>query len=190
MNDLEHRLRGAAGPDASFPTDAVRGRVRRRRRVRAGVTGAAGLAVVLAVGLAVLPRRPAVDLEVGAGPDASVVAIDLVDAPTRLPEGYRRCGEVTHDDAVTVQTFCSTAGERLVLRFGPHDRLPELGPVVDQLRGRPVHDTVRDGTRLVTISDVQSADDRHYRVEAPSTLPTSTLVDVVDSVPAFVAATD
>lgn len=56
--------------------------------------------------------------------------------------------------------------------------------------GRPVYVKTHDGTRIVTISDRQVPDDRHYRVEAPHHVPTSALVDVITSIPAFVAATD
>ena len=189
MTDLHDRLHDAAGPPARFPAPAVRARVRRRRRIRTVVTGAASLALAVTIGMAVIPRDPPIDLEVGAGPTARTVDIDLADAPTRLPDGYQRCGEVTHDRDVTVQQFCDPAGHRLVIRFGPHGQLPELGGTIDQIRGRPVHLEVHEGRRLVTISDRQASDDRHYRAEAPADMATASLVDVIVSIPAFDAAT-
>lgn len=189
MTDLHNRLQDAAGPTVRFPAEAIRARVRRRRRTRAAATGAASLALAVTIGMAVTPRDPAIDLEVGTGSTARTVDIDLADAPTRLPDGYQRCGEVTHDREVTVQQFCDTSGHRLVVRFGPHDQLPEIGGKTDQIRGRPIYLEVQEDTRLVTISDRQAADDRHYRAEAPTTMPTSFLVDVIVSIPAFTAAT-
>lgn len=189
MSELERRLQDAAGPLATFPHDTIRRRVRRRQQTRVGVSAVAVVAVGVSIGMAVLPRQPAVDLQVGAGPSAQTVDIDLVDAPTRLPDGYRRCGTVTHDRDVTVQTFCAPQAGNLVLRFGPHGQLPELGDHIDEVAGRPVYVDTIDGRRHVTISDRQAPDDRHYRVEAPATLPVDELVDVITSVPAFENAT-
>lgn len=189
VTDLPDRLHRAAGPAARFPAEAVRGRVHRRRRIRTAVSSVAVLATAVSIGMVVLPRQPRIDLEVGTGPTARTVDIDLADAPTWLPDDYHRCGDITHDRDVTVQRFCDGTGHRLVVRFGPHDQLPEVGGQIDQVRGRPVYVEVHDGTRLVTISDRQAADDRHYRAEAPPAVPTSSLIDVIVSIPAFRATT-
>lgn len=189
MSELEGRLQDAAGPPASFPHDTIRRRVRRGQQTKVGVSAVAVVAVGVSIGITVLPRQPAVDLQVGAGPSAQTVGIDLADAPTHLPGGYRRCGAVTHDRDVTVQTFCAEQAGDLVLRFGPHDQLPELGEQVAEVVERPVYVDTVDARRHVTISDRQAPDDRHYRMEAPATLPVDELVDVITSVPAFQDAT-
>lgn len=189
MSELERRLQDAAGPPASFPHDTIRRRVRRRQQTRVGASAVAVLAVGVSIGMTVLPRQPAADLQVGAGPSAQTVDIDLADAPAHLPDGYRRCGSVTHDRDVTVQTFCAEEAGDLVLRFGPHDQLPELGEQIAEVAERPVYFDTIGGRRHVTISDRQAPDDRHYRMEAPPTLTTDQLVKVITSVPAFQDAT-
>lgn len=181
MPELDALLRDLVGPAAQLDVERLRRSARARRiRQQAGAVLAA-LALLVPAAATLLWRD-------AGSPDPPVAAIPALDAeaarlePARLPEGFARCaGPVAVGDLVTT-SYCGVDGQILHLYRGPHAALDERGEPFE-VAGRPGRLTGMDDRTLVTVSDRDSPDDLHYRLDAPANMDPRTLRTLLESIP-------
>lgn len=192
---LGELLDEAVGPPAQLDVQHLGHRLTRRRRQRVALRR--GLLIV-AVILAAVPAGRALDQlqpQVRFAPVAGMAPFDpavqvadgvptldegaLALEPTRLPDGAVRCHGPSTTGVLTVTTYCLADGGAVELARGPHSALPEMGTSI----------AVADRTgylegAVLTVSDADSMDDTHHRLDSRGHLTAAEMATVLASIPA------